>query len=117
MYITDYLTTHVHKLFTVFCCFSMRLPCIIIFSGMGPDFRVLVRKSRKQAQQYYRLYKVVWQFIWCTLSFYLTTLTQKCPYECDMQYIYLVILLKLPIPILNFCTSFLFYLSKIWYGK
>ncbi|WVZ57138.1 hypothetical protein U9M48_007565 [Paspalum notatum var. saurae] len=24
---------------------------------MGPDFRVLVRKSRKQAQQYYRLYK------------------------------------------------------------
>ncbi|KAG8058949.1 hypothetical protein GUJ93_ZPchr0002g26786 [Zizania palustris] len=26
-------------------------------SGMGPDFRVLVRKSRKQAQQYYRLYK------------------------------------------------------------
>jgi len=35
----------------------MLLPCIIIFSGMGPDFRVLVRKSRKQAQQYYRLYK------------------------------------------------------------
>lgn len=27
-------------------------------SGMGPDFRVLVRKSRKQAEQYYRLYKV-----------------------------------------------------------
>lgn len=25
---------------------------------MGPDSRVLVRKSRKQAQQYYRLYKV-----------------------------------------------------------
>ncbi|RCV38212.1 hypothetical protein SETIT_8G123900v2 [Setaria italica] len=24
---------------------------------MGPDFRFLVRKSRKQAQQYYRLYK------------------------------------------------------------
>jgi 20S proteasome alpha/beta subunit len=38
---------------------------LIVFSGMGPDFRVLVRKSRKQAQQYYRLYKVYsWQFIW-----------------------------------------------------
>ncbi|KAF9668201.1 hypothetical protein SADUNF_Sadunf15G0104600 [Salix dunnii] len=30
----------------VFCC-----------SGMGPDFRVLVRKSRKQTEQYHRLYK------------------------------------------------------------
>ncbi|KAB5532312.1 hypothetical protein DKX38_018982 [Salix brachista] len=30
----------------VFCC-----------GGMGPDFRVLVRKSRKQAEQYHRLYK------------------------------------------------------------
>lgn len=28
-------------------------------SGMGPDSRVLVRKSRKQAQQYFRLYKVL----------------------------------------------------------
>lgn len=26
---------------------------------MGPDFRVLVRKSRKQAEQYHRLYKVL----------------------------------------------------------
>ncbi|XP_039135380.1 proteasome subunit alpha type-2-like isoform X2 [Dioscorea cayenensis subsp. rotundata] len=26
--------------------------------GMGPDFWVLVRKSRKRAQRYYRLYKV-----------------------------------------------------------
>ncbi|KAB5532257.1 hypothetical protein DKX38_018927 [Salix brachista] len=26
-------------------------------SGMGPDFRVFVRKSRKQAEQYHRLYK------------------------------------------------------------
>ncbi|XP_035545175.1 proteasome subunit alpha type-2-A-like [Juglans regia] len=26
---------------------------------MGPDFRVLVRKSRKQAEQYHRLYKEV----------------------------------------------------------
>ena len=30
-----------------------------IGSGMGPDSRVLVRKSRKQAQQYYRIYKVL----------------------------------------------------------
>ncbi|MQL81398.1 hypothetical protein Taro_013872 [Colocasia esculenta] len=30
----------------------------VVYSGMGSDFRVLVRKSRKQAQQYYRLYKV-----------------------------------------------------------
>ncbi|ERN09420.1 hypothetical protein AMTR_s00029p00057040 [Amborella trichopoda] len=29
----------------------------VVYSGMGPDSRVLVRKSRKQAQQYYRLYK------------------------------------------------------------
>ncbi|KAJ4961940.1 hypothetical protein NE237_021850 [Protea cynaroides] len=29
----------------------------VVYSGMGPDFRVLVRKSQKQAQQYYRLYK------------------------------------------------------------
>jgi hypothetical protein len=39
----------------------MHFSCIV-FSGMGPDFRVLVRKSRKQAQQYYWLYKVYfWQ--------------------------------------------------------
>ncbi|KAA3479098.1 pentatricopeptide repeat-containing protein [Gossypium australe] len=29
----------------------------ITYIGMGPDFRVLVRKSRKQAEQYHRLYK------------------------------------------------------------
>ncbi|KAM0869679.1 hypothetical protein ACQ4PT_040502 [Festuca glaucescens] len=29
----------------------------VVYSGMGLDFRVLVRKSRKQAQQYYQLYK------------------------------------------------------------
>ncbi|KAG5379990.1 hypothetical protein IGI04_027832 [Brassica rapa subsp. trilocularis] len=29
----------------------------VVYSGMGPDFRVLVRKSRKQAEQYNRLYK------------------------------------------------------------
>eukprot|EP00891_Asterochloris_glomerata_P003023 jgi/Astpho2/3023/Aster-03332 len=29
----------------------------VAYSGMGPDSRVLVRKARKQAQAYYRLYK------------------------------------------------------------
>ncbi|PIA35434.1 hypothetical protein AQUCO_03500065v1 [Aquilegia coerulea] len=29
----------------------------VVYSGMGPDSRVLIRKSRKQAQQYYGLYK------------------------------------------------------------
>ena len=29
----------------------------IVYSGMGPDFRVLVRKGRKSAQQYYRVYR------------------------------------------------------------
>jgi 20S proteasome subunit alpha 2 len=29
----------------------------VAYSGMGPDSRVLVRKSRKQAQQYKRLYQ------------------------------------------------------------
>ncbi|KAK8551382.1 hypothetical protein V6N12_040025 [Hibiscus sabdariffa] len=29
----------------------------VVYSGMGPDFRVLVRKSRKQVEQYHRLYK------------------------------------------------------------
>ncbi|MCO5570427.1 hypothetical protein L7F22_024149 [Adiantum nelumboides] len=29
----------------------------VAYSGMGPDSRVLVRKSRKQAQQYFRVYK------------------------------------------------------------
>ncbi|TQE08769.1 hypothetical protein C1H46_005617, partial [Malus baccata] len=29
----------------------------VVYSGMGPDFRVLVRKSRKQAEQYHQLYK------------------------------------------------------------
>lgn len=28
-----------------------------VYSGMGPDYRVLVRKSRKIAQSYYQLYK------------------------------------------------------------
>lgn len=29
----------------------------VVYSGMGPDFRVLVRKARKTAQQYHQLYK------------------------------------------------------------
>jgi len=29
----------------------------MVYSGMGPDSRVLVRKGRKQAQQYFRVYK------------------------------------------------------------
>ncbi|TYG53042.1 hypothetical protein ES288_D09G077100v1 [Gossypium darwinii] len=36
----------------------------VVYSGMGPDFRVLVRKSRKQAEQYHRLYKWCKAF-WC----------------------------------------------------
>lgn len=28
----------------------------VVYSGMGPDYRVLVRKARKTAQTYYRLY-------------------------------------------------------------
>ena len=29
----------------------------VVYSGMGPDFRVLCRKGRKSAQQYYRVYR------------------------------------------------------------
>ncbi|GMH37942.1 hypothetical protein BSKO_05826 [Bryopsis sp. KO-2023] len=29
----------------------------VVYSGMGPDFRVLVRKARKRAQQYFQMYK------------------------------------------------------------
>lgn len=29
----------------------------MVYSGMGPDFRVLVRKARKKAQSYYQYYK------------------------------------------------------------
>lgn len=28
----------------------------VVYSGMGPDFRVLIRKARKTAQAYFRLY-------------------------------------------------------------
>jgi hypothetical protein len=39
----------------------------VAYSGMGPDSRVLVRKSRKQAQQYKRLYNV-WSFLLSSLD-------------------------------------------------
>ena len=29
------------------------------YSGLGPDYRVLARKSRKQAQSYYNIYREV----------------------------------------------------------
>ena len=29
----------------------------VVYSGMGPDFRVLCRKGRKSAQAYYRIYR------------------------------------------------------------
>jgi len=29
----------------------------VVYSGMGPDSRVLIRKGRKKAQQYFRMYK------------------------------------------------------------
>ena len=39
------------------CCAAM-IWCIIliIISGMGPDYRLLVRQARRVAQQYYRTY-------------------------------------------------------------
>ena len=52
--VTDILCVAISKCL-VACMYTYLL---IVFSGMGPDFRVLVRKSRKQAQQYYGLYKV-----------------------------------------------------------
>merc|ERR1719424_2143853 len=33
----------------------------IVYSGMGPDFRVLVKKGRKAAQQYFRVYQELMQ--------------------------------------------------------
>jgi hypothetical protein len=48
----------------------MRLMALLLYgycSGMGPDSRVLVRKSRKQAQQYKRLYNV-WIFLLSSLD-------------------------------------------------
>ncbi|TVU46759.1 hypothetical protein EJB05_06317 [Eragrostis curvula] len=62
----------------------------VVYSGMGPDFRVLVRKSRKQAQQYYRLYKVFLKihlvystFLFQCLKLYLShSLSEKLPLLC-----------------------------------
>lgn len=31
----------------------------VVYSGMGPDFRVLCRKGRKAAQQYFRVYREI----------------------------------------------------------
>lgn len=33
-------------------------PAGIVYSGLGPDYRVLVRKARKKAQTYFQKYKV-----------------------------------------------------------
>lgn len=38
-------------------CISLYYIAGMIYSGMGPDFRVLVRKGRKKAQAYFRKYK------------------------------------------------------------
>lgn len=34
-----------------------------VYSGLGPDYRVLARKSRKQAQAYYNIYREVSVFV------------------------------------------------------
>jgi hypothetical protein len=97
---------------TVFCCISMHLPCIIFFSvGWVQISAFLWGKAGSKPSSITDCIRYLWQFIWCTLSFYLNILTQKCPYESDMQYIYSVILLKRPITILKCCTSCLFFLS------
>mmetsp|Transcript_31571 Transcript_31571/g.61848 ORF Transcript_31571/g.61848 Transcript_31571/m.61848 type:complete len:237 (+) Transcript_31571:67-777(+) len=36
---------------------SISSNCGVVYSGMGPDYRVLLRKGRKIAQQYYLTYK------------------------------------------------------------
>ncbi|PIA35435.1 hypothetical protein AQUCO_03500065v1 [Aquilegia coerulea] len=46
------LTTNIGVVYRL--CFHSLL---LLMNGMGPDSRVLIRKSRKQAQQYYGLYK------------------------------------------------------------
>jgi 20S proteasome subunit alpha 2 len=45
----------------LFSC-ALHLICILlgfVFSGMGPDFRVLVRNARKAAQKYYLTYREI----------------------------------------------------------
>mmetsp|Transcript_27623 Transcript_27623/g.38568 ORF Transcript_27623/g.38568 Transcript_27623/m.38568 type:complete len:124 (-) Transcript_27623:537-908(-) len=36
---------------------SLSSNCGLVYSGMGPDYRVLLRKGRKIAQEYYMTYK------------------------------------------------------------
>lgn len=65
-----------------FCC-----------SGMGPDFRVLVRKSRKQAEQYHRLYKVNLLIIFFhPFAFFCTILL---PHEFIMWFLFFIFCIKL----------------------
>ena len=40
------------------CCLLRRCHAGFVFSGLGPDYRVLVRKSRKRAQSYHLMYRV-----------------------------------------------------------
>ena len=40
------------------CCLLAPRPAGVVYSGMGPDFRVLVRKGQKKAQSYYLRYGV-----------------------------------------------------------
>lgn len=68
------------------CFFFVAFPCtylLLFFSGMGPDFRVLVRKSRKQAQQYYRLYKV---FVTVDLVYIIFAFKWWCRFSLWMCY-------------------------------
>lgn len=58
LYATSFIY-HDSPLFSALDCFDLLTVLLVLCSGMGPDSRVLVRKSRKQAQQYYRLYKVL----------------------------------------------------------
>lgn len=76
-------------------------------SGMGPDFRVLVRKSRKQAEQYHRLYKVFYfvKLLWCIISSKVVYVYSSCKFL-----------------LLNFLASFLviiyFFMNlSIWFSS
>lgn len=48
---------HSNVTLTTMCIFVVVYIAGMIYSGMGPDFRVLVRKGRKKAQAYFRKYK------------------------------------------------------------
>lgn len=43
-------TTHIHKIEEI------TPSCGMVYAGLGPDYRVLVKSSRKAAQKYYRTY-------------------------------------------------------------